>query len=209
MTNIRTLMLVAVSGGALMALGACNNNETTTPADSTAMAPAEGAAMAPMAADPMVGGAAMSPNETIVANASKASNLSTLVAAVQAAGLVETLQGPGPFTVFAPDNAAFDKIPEATRTALMQPAMKADLTKILTYHVVAGRLTAADIASQAQANGGTATLETVQGEELKVAAGPNETWVITDAKGGKSTITQADVGQSNGVVHVVDTVLMP
>ncbi|EDX80632.1 MAG: fasciclin domain-containing protein [Alphaproteobacteria bacterium] len=209
MTNIRTLMLVAVSGGALMALGACNNNETTTPADSTAMAPAEGAAMAPMAADPMVGGAAMSPNETIVANASKASNLSTLVAAVQAAGLVETLQGPGPFTVFAPDNAAFDKIPEATRTALMQPAMKADLTKILTYHVVAGRLTAADIASQAQANGGTATLETVQGEELKVAAGPNDTWVITDAKGGKSTITQADVAQSNGVVHVVDAVLMP
>ena len=209
MTNLRTLMLVAVSGGALMALGACNNNETTTPADSTAMAPAEGAAMAPMAADPMVGGAAMSPNETIVANASKASNLSTLVAAVQAAGLVETLQGPGPFTVFAPDNAAFDKIPEATRTALMQPAMKADLTKILTYHVVAGRLTAADIASQAQANGGTATLETVQGEELKVAAGPNDTWVITDAKGGKSTITQADVAQSNGVVHVVDAVLMP
>jgi uncharacterized surface protein with fasciclin (FAS1) repeats len=209
MTNIRTLMLVAVSGGALMALGACNNNETATPADSTAMAPAEGAAMAPMAADPMVGGAAMSPNETIVANASKASNLSTLVAAVQAAGLVETLQGPGPFTVFAPDNAAFDKIPEATRTALMQPAMKADLTKILTYHVVAGRLTAADIASQAQANGGTATLETVQGEELKVAAGPNDTWVITDAKGGKSTITQADVAQSNGVVHVVDAVLMP
>ena len=209
MTNIRTLMLVAVSGGALMALGACNNNETPTPADSTAMAPAEGAAMAPMAADPMVGGAAMSPNETIVANASKASNLSTLVAAVQAAGLVETLQGPGPFTVFAPDNAAFDKIPEATRTALMQPYMKDDLTKILTYHVVAGRLTAADIASQAQANGGTATLETVQGEELKVAAGPNDTWVITDAKGGKSTITQADVAQSNGVVHVVDAVLMP
>lgn len=209
MTNIRTLMLVAVSGGALMALGACNNNETTTPADSTAMAPAEGAAMAPMAADPMVGGAAMSPNETIVANASKASNLSTLVAAVQAAGLVETLQGPGPFTVFAPDNAAFDKIPEATRTALMQPDMKADLTKILTYHVVAGRLTAADIAAQAQANGGTATLKTVQGEELKVSAGPNDTWVITDAKGGKSTITQADVAQSNGMVHVVDTVLMP
>lgn len=209
MTNIRTLMLVAVSGGALMALGACNNNETTTPADSTAMAPAEGAAMAPMAADPMVGGAAMSPNETIVANASKASNLSTLVAAVQAAGLVETLQGPGPFTVFAPDNTAFEKIPEATRTALLQPAQKDDLTKILTYHVVAGRLTAADIARQAQANGGTATLETVQGEELKVAAGPNDTWVITDAKGGKSTITQADVAQSNGVVHVVDAVLMP
>ena len=208
MPNLRTLMLVAASGGALMALGACNNNETA-PAESTAMAPAEGTAMAPMAAEPMVGGAAMSSNETIVANASKASNPSTLVAAVQAAGLVETLQGPGPFTVFAPDNAAFDKIPEATRTALMQPDMKADLTKILTYHVVAGRLTAADIAAQAQANGGTATLKTVQGEELKVSAGPNDTWVITDAKGGKSTITQADVAQSNGMVHVVDTVLMP
>lgn len=151
----------------------------------------------------------MDPDQTIVANASKASNLSTLVAAVQAAGLVDTLNGAGPFTVFAPDNAAFDKIPEATRTALMQPAKKADLTKILTYHVVAGRLTAADIAAQAQAGGGTAKLKTVQGEELKVSAGPNNTWVITDAKGGKSTITQADVGQSNGVVHVVDTVLMP
>ena len=91
----------------------------------------------------------------------------------------------------------------------MQPDMKDDLTKILTYHVVAGRLTAADIAAQAQANGGTATLETVQGEDLTVAAGPNNTWVITDAKGGKSTITQADVAQSNGVVHVVDAVLMP
>lgn len=210
MTKLRNLMLVAVSGGALMALGACGNNEpaATTPAESTAMAPADGAAMAP-ATDPMVGGAAMSPNETIVANASKASNLTTLVAAVKAAGLVDTLQGAGPFTVFAPDNAAFEKIPEGTRTSLMQPAMKADLTKILTYHVVAGRLTAADIAAQAEANGGTATLKTVQGEELKVSAGPNNTWVITDAKGGKSTITQADVGQSNGVVHVVDTVLMP
>ncbi|MFN3837848.1 MAG: fasciclin domain-containing protein [Brevundimonas sp.] len=210
MTNLRNLMLVAVSGGALMALGACNNNEpaATAPAEPAAMAPADGAAMAP-ATDPMVGGAAMSPNDTIVANASKASNLTTLVSAVKAAGLVDTLQGPGPFTVFAPDNAAFDKIPEATRTSLMQPAMKADLTKILTYHVVAGRLTAADIAAQAQANGGTATLKTVQGEELKVSAGPNNTWVITDAKGGKSTITQADVAQSNGMVHVVDTVLMP
>ena len=137
MTKLRNLMLVAVSGGALMALGACGNNEpaATTPAESTAMAPADGAAMAP-ATDPMVGGAAMSPNETIVANASKASNLTTLVAAVKAAGLVDTLQGAGPFTVFAPDNAAFEKIPEATRTSLMQPAMKADLTKILTLSLI-------------------------------------------------------------------------
>jgi uncharacterized surface protein with fasciclin (FAS1) repeats len=159
--------------------------------------------------DPMVGGAAMSPNDTIVTNAAKASNLTTLVSAVTAAGLGDTLSGTGPFTVFAPDNAAFEKVPAATRTALMAPAGKADLTKILTYHVVAGRLTAADIAAQATANGGTATLKTVQGEDLKVTAGPNGTWVITDAKGGKSTITQADVMQSNGVVHVIDTVLMP
>ena len=165
--------------------------------------------MAPATADPMVGGASMSPSATIVTNAAKASNLTTLVAAVQAAGLAETLSGPGPFTVFAPDNAAFEKIPAAAREALMTPAMKDDLTGILTYHVVPGRLTAADIAAQAQAGGGTATLTTVQGATLKVSAGPNNTWVITDSKGGTSTITQADVAQSNGVVHVIDTVLMP
>lgn len=193
---------------AVMGLAACNSPETAEPA--TDAMSAEGA-MAPVAAttDPMVGGVAMSPNDTIVANASKAPNLSTLVAAVTAADLGETLSGAGPFTVFAPDNAAFEKIPAATRESLLAPAGKADLTKILTYHVVSGRLTAADIAAQAQAGGGTATLTTVQGEELKVAAGPNNTWVITDAKGGTSTISQADVGQSNGIVHVIDTVLMP
>lgn len=193
---------LAAASTAALALAAC-----TPAADETA--PAEAAAVAPAAAEPMVGGAPMSPNETIVANAAKASNLTTLVSAVQAAGLAETLSGTGPFTVFAPDNAAFEKIPAATRTALLAPAGKADLTKILTYHVVPGRLTAADIASQAQANGGVATLTTVQGETLKVSAGPNNTWVITDSKGGASTITQADVAQSNGMVHVVDTVLMP
>lgn len=200
----RTAALAAASAAALLALGACSPaaDESATPA-----APVD--AMAPASADPMVGGAAMSPNETIVANAAKASNLTTLVSAVTAAGLGETLSGPGPFTVFAPDNAAFEKVPADTRTALMAPAGKADLTKILTYHVVPGRLTAADIAAQAQAGGGTATLTTVQGEELKVSAGPNNTWVITDAKGGTSTITQADVAQSNGIVHVIDTVLMP
>lgn len=209
MKMIRTASFATVSAAALLTLAACGNNETKVekaPADAM---PADSAAMAPVTTDPMVGGVAMSPADNIVTNAAKAPNLTTLVAAVQAADLATTLQGPGPFTVFAPDNAAFDKIPEATRTALMQPDMKADLTKILTYHVVAGRLTAADIAAQAQANGGTATLKTVQGEELKVSAGPNDTWVITDAKGGKSTITQADVAQSNGMVHVVDTVLMP
>lgn len=206
MNPTRFATLATVSAAALLTLAACNPAEEAAPADA---APADASAMAPASADPMVGGAAMSPNETIVANAAKASNLTTLVSAVTAAGLGETLSGAGPFTVFAPDNAAFEKIPADTRTALMTPAMKGDLTKILTYHVVPGRLTAADIASQAQAAGGTATLTTVQGEELKVSAGPNNSWVITDAKGGRSTITQADVLQSNGVVHVVDTVLMP
>ena len=203
MSPTRLVTLATVSAAAMLALAACSPK--TEPATE---APAD-AAMAPATADPMVGGASMSPNETIVANASKASNLTTLVAAVKAAGLVETLSGAGPFTVFAPDNAAFEKIPAATRDALMAPAMKDDLAAILTYHVVAGRLTAADIAAQAQAAGGTATLTTVQGETLKVSAGPNNTWVITDSKGGTSTITQADVGQSNGIVHVIDTVLMP
>lgn len=196
----RYAALAAASTAALV-LAAC------TPAAEEA-APAEPAVMAP-AADPMVGGAAMSPSDTIVANAAKASTLTTLVSAVQAAGLAETLSGPGPFTVFAPDNAAFEKVPADTRTALMAPAGKDALTKILTYHVVSGRLTAADIASQAAANGGVATLTTVQGETLKVSAGPNNTWVITDSKGGTSTITEADVAQSNGMVHVIDTVLMP
>ncbi|MGV8929484.1 MAG: fasciclin domain-containing protein [Brevundimonas sp.] len=201
MTFNRYAALAAASAAALV-LTAC------TPAAEEA-APAEAAPMAATPADPMVGGAAMSPNDTIVTNAAKASTLTTLVSAVQAAGLAETLSGPGPFTVFAPDNAAFEKIPAATRTSLMAPAGKDALTKILTYHVVPGRLTAADIAAQAQAGGGTATLTTVQGETLKVSAGPNNTWVITDAKGGTSTISQADVAQSNGMVHVIDTVLMP
>lgn len=195
-----------VSAAALLTLAACGNNET---APATDAAPAESAAMAPATTDPMVGGVAMSPNDNIVTNAAKAPNLTTLVSAVQTAGLTSTLEGAGPFTVFAPDNAAFEKIPAATRESLMQPAQKAELTKILTYHVVPGRLTAADIAAQAQANNGTATLTTVQGETLTVRDAGGGRWTITDSKGGTSTITQADVGQSNGVVHVVDTVLMP
>lgn len=203
--NSRILAMTAASI-AVLGLAACNNAEEAPAADAAAT---DASAMAPASTGPMVGGVAMSPTDTIVTNAAKAPNLTTLVSAVQAAGLTETLGGAGPFTVFAPDNAAFEKIPAATREGLMAPAGKADLTKILTYHVVPGRLTAADLQTQAQASGGTATLTTVQGEPLKVAAGPNGTWVVTDAKGGTSTITQADVGQSNGVVHVIDTVLMP
>ena len=198
------MMLMAVSAAALMGVAACNQAETPAPAT-----PAE-APMAPATTtDPVVGGAAMSPNDTIVTNAAKASNLTTLVSAVQAAGLAETLGGTGPFTVFAPDNAAFEKIPAATREGLMAPAGKSALTKILTYHVVPGRLTAADLASQATANGGKAQLTTVQGDTLTASVNPDGSVTLTDAKGGMSRVTQADVMQSNGVVHVIDTVVMP
>lgn len=205
--NTRILTL-SVASAAILGLAACNNN-AETPAAAPEATPADTAAMAPASTDPMVGGAAMSPNETIVANAAKASNLTTLVSAVQAADLAGTLSGPGPFTVFAPDNAAFDKVPAATREALMAPAGKADLTKILTYHVVPGRLTAADLATQAQANGGRVALTTVEGDTLTANVNPDGSVTLTDAKGGTSRVTQADVMQSNGVVHVIDTVVMP
>jgi uncharacterized surface protein with fasciclin (FAS1) repeats len=202
--NARILTL-SVASAALLGLTACNSGaETAAPA--TEATPAQ---TAPAATDPVVGGAAMSPNETIVANAAKASNLTTLVSAVQAAELGETLSGPGPFTVFAPDNAAFEKVPAATRETLMSPAGKADLTKILTYHVVPGRLTAADLATQAQANGGRVELTTVEGDTLTANVNPDGSVTLTDAKGGSSRVTQADVMQSNGVVHVIDTVVMP
>lgn len=209
MKIIRTTALATVSAAALMALAACGDNNARTPAAPADATPADSAAMTPATTDATVGGVAMSPSDNIVVNASKAPNLTTLVSALQTAGLTQTLEGTGPFTIFAPDNAAFEKIPAATREGLMQPAQKAELTKILTYHVVPGRLTAADLAAQAQANNGTATLTTVQGERLTVRDAGGGRWTITDAKGGTSTITQADVGQSNGVVHVVDTVLMP
>ena len=208
MKMIRTAALATVSAAALLALAACGDNTKVEKAPTDAM-PAESASMAPVTTEPMIGGVAMNPADNIVANASKAPNLTTLVAAVQAAGLATTLQGAGPFTVFAPDNAAFEKIPAATREGWMQPAQKAALTKVLTYHVVPGRLTAADIAAEAQKGGGAATLTTVQGEKLMIKDAGGGRWTITDAKGGTSTITQADVDQSNGVVHVIDTVLMP
>ena len=150
----------------------------------------------------------MYPNKTIVENASQSKDHTTLVAAVTAAGLGETLSGPGPFTVFAPTNAAFDKLPDGTVETLTQPAQKTQLTGILTYHVVPGRLTAAELSQQILAGGGTATLTTVNGAKLtaKAAGGGVQ---LTDAAGGTSMVTQSDVIQSNGVVHVIDTVLMP
>ncbi|MBP8236052.1 fasciclin domain-containing protein [Rhizorhabdus sp.] len=146
---------------------------------------------------------------TVVDGAVASPDHTTLVAAVKAAGLVETLSGTGPFTVFAPTNAAFAKLPAGTVDTLLKPENKATLTSILTYHVVPGKLMAADIAANAAAHGGKAMLKTVQGETLtgwKDSAGG---WWLTDAKGGKVKITAADMAKSNGVIHVIDGVLMP
>ena len=167
-----------------------------------------GTASAAYAADPMVGGAPMSASKTVVENASAAKNLTTLVAAVKAAGLVETLSGPGPFTVFAPTNAAFDKLPPGTVDKLVQPDMKATLTKVLTYHVVAGKLDGAAIAKAIKDGGGMANLKTVEGGTL-TAKMDGEKLVVIDEKGGGAVVEIADVYQSNGVAHVVDSVLMP
>ncbi len=155
--------------------------------------------------DPMVGGAAMYPSKNIVENAVNSKDHTTLVAAVKAAGLVDTLSGPGPFTVFAPTNEAFAKLPAGTVDTLVKPENKDMLTKILTYHVVSGRYTADDLMKLAKSGG---TLTTVQGEPLTVTTKGHHV-TLTDAKGGTSKVTIADVYQSNGVIHVVDTVLMP
>jgi uncharacterized surface protein with fasciclin (FAS1) repeats len=165
-----------------------------------------------MGKNPMVGGAAMYPTKNIVENAVNSKDHTTLVAAVKAAGLVDTLSGPGPFTVFAPTNAAFAKLPAGTVDTLVKPENKATLTGILTYHVVPGRITAADIAANAKAHMGTATYTTVNGGTLSFKkAGPNSGggWQIMDAKGDVGKITIANVYQSNGVIHVIDTVMMP
>ena len=177
---------------------------TTAPAE---MAPATDTAAMP-AANPMVGGAEMFADKDIIDNAVNSKNHTILVAAVKAAGLVDTLKGPGPFTVFAPTNAAFEALPAGTVDTLLKPDMKADLTKILTYHVVPGKLDAAALSEQIAAGGGSAMLNTVQGEALIAKAAGNGV-SITDAKGNVATVTTADVYQSNGVIHVVDKVLMP
>ena len=158
--------------------------------------------------NPMVGGAMMYKTKDIVDNAVNSKDHTTLVAAVKAAGLVDTLKGKGPFTVFAPTNAAFDKLPAGTVDSLVMPENKATLTKILTYHVVAGNMDSKAIAKAIKKGNGKAMFKTVQGEML-TASMNGSSLVLTDAKGGTSTVTIADVKQSNGVIHVVDTVLMP
>jgi uncharacterized surface protein with fasciclin (FAS1) repeats len=158
--------------------------------------------------NPMVGGAAMYKTKNIVENAVNSKDHTTLVAAVKAAGLVETLASAGPFTVFAPTNAAFEKLPAGTVEMLVKPENKAMLTKILTYHVIAGNADSKSIMKAIKAGGGTAEFKTVSGGTLR-AMMDGKNLVLTDEKGGRSVVTIADVRQSNGVIHVIDTVVLP
>ena len=212
-----TILSVALISA--MAMSACAKDEPavdTAAADTAAMQAEPAAdAMEPVPAEtmpatenPMVGGAAMMADMNIIDNAMNSKDHTTLVAAVTAAGLVDTLKGAGPFTVFAPTNAAFDALPAGTVDGLMKPDMKADLSKVLTYHVVPGNLDAAALMAQIQAGGGKAMLTTVQGGQLTATLDGNSV-KITDGKGNVATVTTADVRQSNGVIHVVDKVLMP
>jgi uncharacterized surface protein with fasciclin (FAS1) repeats len=156
----------------------------------------------------MVGGAAMYPSKNIVENAMNSKDHTTLVAAVKAAGLVETLSGTGPFTVFAPTNAAFNKLPKAAVDKLMMPENKAMLANVLTYHVIAGKLDSKALMMKIKAGNGKAMIKTVQGENLTFMQKGNELWLM-DSKGNKALVTIKDVYQSNGVIHVINTVLMP
>lgn len=200
-----TAALVAALG-----LSACGKSteqpasETATVAENESM-PADAVAEG---ANPTVGGAEMFPTKTIVDNAMASPIHKTLVAAVTQAGLVDTLKGPGPFTVFAPTDDAFAKVPKATLDGLMRPAQKTVLADVLKYHVVAGKLSAADIAKQIADGGGKAMLKTVNGQEL-TATMSGDRIMLAGADGSKATVTQGDVNQSNGVIHVVDGVLTP
>ena len=159
-------------------------------------------------ADPMEGGAPVYPYKNIIENTGASKNHTTLVAAVKAAGLEATLEGPGPFTVFAPTNEAFEKLPPGTVQSLLKPENKAALVKVLSYHVVAGKLTEARLRSAIRAGGGSATLTTVEGEPLMVSLYDDKI-TLTDAKGATSTVTVGNVIQSNGLIDVVDRVLTP
>jgi len=192
----RTTTLAGVSIAAMLALAACgNNNEQAAPADAMAT---DTSAMAPATAE----------SGTVVEVAQGNPDFSTLVSAVTAADLGGTLGGAGPFTVFAPTNAAFEKVPAATRDTLLSPAGKADLTKILTYHVVPGRVDAATLTQQITDGGGSAALTTVEGGVL-TARVVDGTVTLTDENGGVSRVVQADVAASNGIIHAIDTVAMP
>ncbi|RFC63155.1 fasciclin domain-containing protein [Fulvimarina endophytica] len=157
---------------------------------------------------PMVGGAEMDPREDIVVNLSKASDMSTLVAAIKAAELDKTLAGAGPFTVFAPNNAAFEKLPEGAVDDLLRPEHKQKLSAIVTYHVLPADMTLEDALKAVAEDGGSHSVMTIEGESLTLTS-ENGTLVLDDARGEKASVVQSDVAQSNGMVHVIDTVLMP
>ena len=167
-----------------------------------------GASLAAQMKNPMVGGQEMFPNKNIIQNAVNSADHTTLVAAVKAAGLVDTLQGAGPFTVFAPTNEAFGKLPAGTVDTLLKAENKPALTKVLTYHVVAGRLDAKTLMQRAANGNGKVELKTVEGDTLWVVWQDNKLW-LKDGKGNTAGISIADVFQSNGVIHVIDTVVMP
>ena len=208
--KIKLLTLALMSG---IALAACSADDTdadmaaTTP-DPTMADPATDPMTTP---DPMTDDSMAAPGADmdIVANASNSPDHTTLVSAVQAAGLAETLQGPGPYTVFAPTNAAFDALPAGTVDGLLEPDSKDQLTGVLTYHVVEGSLDAAALTQQIEAGNGEARLTTVAGGELVAKANPAGGVTITDAQGNTANVTTADLRSSNGVIHVVDKVLMP
>jgi uncharacterized surface protein with fasciclin (FAS1) repeats len=183
-------------------------NKFNVAAALTAALLATGVASSVLAKNPIVGGASMLPTRNIVENAVNSKDHTTLVAAVKAADLVGTLTSAGPFTVFAPTNAAFGKLPAGTVETLVKPENKDTLTKILTYHVIAGKFMAADVIKAVKKGKGKAALTTVQGETL-TASLKGGSVILTDAKGGTSKVTIANVNQSNGVIHVIDTVLMP
>jgi uncharacterized surface protein with fasciclin (FAS1) repeats len=205
-TNLLTLALISACALAACSPSADTETETAAPLTDASMEMAEPAPAA--SSNPSVGGAAMYADRDIVDNAVNSPEHTTLVAAVQAAGLVETLKGPGPFTVFAPVNAAFAALPAGTVEGLLAPEKKDDLTGLLTYHVVAGKLDATTLAAQIQAGNGSTTLTTVAGGTLTVKADADGV-TVTDANGNVANVTVADVMQSNGVIHVIDKVLMP
>ncbi|MGH6706508.1 MAG: fasciclin domain-containing protein [Sphingomicrobium sp.] len=190
----------AIAGAAALALSGCATMNDDLGSGSAMAASADTV--------PMVGGAPMYPTKNIVENAVNSADHTTLVAAVKAAGLVETLSGPGPFTVFAPTNDAFAKLPAGTVETLVKPENKAMLTSILTYHVVPGRVTAADLMAAIKAGGGSVKLTTVQGGTL-TASMMGDMIMLVDAKGGMAHVTQANVLQSNGVIHVTESVSIP
>jgi uncharacterized surface protein with fasciclin (FAS1) repeats len=198
------VLLTTVCASAVLA--ACGSMQSTGMA-SAPMAPMT-TSMAAAPASKMVGGAPMLPGKDIVDNAVNSKDHTTLVAAVKAAGLVDTLKGPGPFTVFAPTNGAFSALPAGTVDTLLKPENKGTLTKVLTYHVVPGRMDAAMLAQEIRRQGGRAMLKTASGGTLSASMSGSNI-VITDDKGGMSTVSIADVYQSNGVIHVVDKVLLP